>query len=197
MIAYGFVFIHPFEDGNGRSHRFLIHNVLARRSFTPPGVIFPVSAVMLKDRVGYDRSLEAFSAEVRPPLVDYRLDDHGRLTVRNGTAPLYRFMDLTAQVESLFDFVRVTIDRDLIGEIHFIRRYDVAKRGIRAVADVPDRLVDLFIRCCLQNRGRISKRKRETTFVKLTDAEVERMEGIVRAAQDWTPSADDGEDDQF
>jgi Fic family protein len=48
-IAFGFVYMHPFEDGNGRIHRFLIHNILARRGFTPPGVIFPVSAAMLQD----------------------------------------------------------------------------------------------------------------------------------------------------
>jgi Fic family protein len=27
-IAFGFVFIHPFEDGNGRIHRYIIHHLL-------------------------------------------------------------------------------------------------------------------------------------------------------------------------
>jgi Fic family protein len=27
--AFGFVYIHPLQDGNGRLHRCLIHNVLA------------------------------------------------------------------------------------------------------------------------------------------------------------------------
>ena len=45
--AFGFVYIHPFEDGNGRVHRCLIHHVLAERQFTPPGMVFPVSSVML------------------------------------------------------------------------------------------------------------------------------------------------------
>src|SRR6185437_5767175 len=39
--AFGFVYIHPFEDGNGRVHRCLIHHVLAERQFTPPGMVFP------------------------------------------------------------------------------------------------------------------------------------------------------------
>lgn len=53
IIAYGFVFMHPFEDGNGRIHRFLIHNILSRRGFTPSGIMFPVSAAMLKQREVY------------------------------------------------------------------------------------------------------------------------------------------------
>ena len=85
--AYGFVFLHPFEDGNGRIHRFLIHNILARRRFTPEGVMFPVSAAMRKNLTKYDASLEAFSKSLMP-LVEYTLDEarpndglqrHGRL----------------------------------------------------------------------------------------------------------------------
>ncbi len=37
-IAFGFVYIHPFEDGNGRLHRWLIHHVLATAGYNPPGV---------------------------------------------------------------------------------------------------------------------------------------------------------------
>jgi Fic family protein len=35
IIAFGFVFIHPFEDGNGRIHRYLIHHLLSVMKFTP------------------------------------------------------------------------------------------------------------------------------------------------------------------
>ncbi|MFT7305309.1 MAG: Fic family protein [Candidatus Azotimanducaceae bacterium] len=37
VIAFGFVFIHPFEDGNGRLHRYLLHHVLADTGFVPRG----------------------------------------------------------------------------------------------------------------------------------------------------------------
>ncbi|MFD2235719.1 Fic family protein [Phaeospirillum tilakii] len=50
MIAFGVVFVHPFEDGNGRIHRYLIHHALAERGYTPPGIVFPVSSVIL-DRI--------------------------------------------------------------------------------------------------------------------------------------------------
>ena len=33
-IAFGFVFIHPFSDGNGRIHRHLIHHILAKLNLT-------------------------------------------------------------------------------------------------------------------------------------------------------------------
>jgi hypothetical protein len=179
VIAYGFVFMHPFEDGNGRIHRFLIHNILARLGFAPQGMMFPVSAVMLKRMEAYNASLEAFSRPLMPN-VDYALDDHGRMSVHNDTADFYRYIDFTPQVEALFDFIRETIDVELVEELRFLTNYDATKRAIQQVVDMPDRLIDLFIRCCLQNHGKLSKRKREEFFPALAEEEVVAMERSVQ-----------------
>ena len=104
IVAYGFVYIHPFDDGNGRIHRFLIHNILARRKFSPSGIMFPVSAVMLKMKERYNASLEAFSKPLME-LIVYSMDVQGGMTVTNETRDHYRFMDLTIQVQFLFEFI--------------------------------------------------------------------------------------------
>ena len=179
-IGYGFVFLHPFEDGNGRIHRFLIHNILARRGFTPADVMAPVSATMLKNPGDYDASLEAFAAPLMP-LVEYTLDADGRLTVHNDTAIWYRYPDLTAQAEALFRFIDRTIDTELAEELTFLTRYDAAKRAIQAIVDMPDRRIDLFIRFCGQNNGRLSARKRASHFGRLSDEEIASMEHAVQS----------------
>ena len=179
-VAYGFVFLHPFEDGNGRIHRFLIHNILARRGFTPAGVMAPVSATMLKNPADYGASLEAFADRLMP-LVEYTLDADGRLTVHNDTAVWYRYIDMTAQAEALFRFVDRTIDTELAGELAFLTRYDAARKAIQEIVDMPDRQVDLFIRFCSQNDGRLSVRKRASHFSLLSDEEVASMERAVQS----------------
>lgn len=180
IIAYGFVFLHPFEDGNGRIHRFLIHNVLARRRFTPDGLMFPVSAVMLKHLADYDASLEAFSRSLLP-LVDWRLNTDGEMTVHNETALWYRYIDLTPQAEALFGFVDLTVRTELADELAFLAHYDQTKAEIQGIIDMPDRLIDLFIKCCRQNHGRLSERKQASYFAFLSDQEVEQLEHAVRS----------------
>lgn len=44
---------------------------------------------------------------------------------------------------------------------------------------MPDKEIDLLIRCIRQNQGTLSKRKRETWFHMLNDAEIERIEKII------------------
>jgi hypothetical protein len=180
-VAYGFVFLHPFEDGNGRIHRFLIHNILARRGFTPEGVMFPVSAAMLRSSADYDASLEALSRPLMP-LVDYVLDEEGRMTVQNDTAAWYRYIDMTPQAEALFAFIEKTIHTELVEELAFLANYDRTKAAIQAIVDMPDRKIDLFIRFCVQNNGRLSGRKRAGHFDVLTEDEIARMEQAVRTA---------------
>jgi len=173
-ISYGFVFLHPFENGNGRIHRFLIHNVLSRRGFTPSGV-------MVKRPAEYDASLEAFSRPLMP-WVDYALDENGRMTVHNDTAVWYRYPDVTVQAEALFGFIERTIDTELVEELDFLLSYDRAKAAMRTIVDMPDRQVDLFIRFCRQHGGRLSARKHARLFRLLSDDEVHRMEQAVRSA---------------
>ena len=66
-ISFGFVFIHPFVDGNGRLHRYIMHHILAKKKFTQQGVIFPVSASILEHIDDYKTVLESYSL----PLLDY------------------------------------------------------------------------------------------------------------------------------
>jgi hypothetical protein len=188
-IAYGFVFLHPFEDGNGRIHRFLIHNILARRGFTPEGIMFPISASMLKNPADYDASLEEFSRQLMP-LVEYSLDEDGHMTVHNDTAIWYRYIDMTPQAEALFRFIDKTIDTELASELAFLANYDKTKKAIQEIVDMPDRQIDLFIRFCLQNNGRLSSRKRASYFDYLSDEEIANMEQSVQSAYGNATSRD-------
>ena len=179
--AFGFVYVHPFEDGNGRLHRCLIHHVLADRRFTPPGFVFPVSSVM-QDRIDdYRKALRAHSG----PLMDFiqwRPMPKRNIEVLNDTGDLYRYYDCTGVAEFLFACVARTVDEDLPREIAYLQSYDDARRRIMDRVDMPDRLADDLILFIRQNKGRLSGKRRRKEFVKLTDPEVSDIEAIVREA---------------
>ncbi len=176
-LAFGFVYIHPFEDGNGRLHRYLIHHVLAERGFNPPGLVFPVSSVILDRINAYRTVLESYSRRLLP-LVRWQSTDRGNVAVLNDTADFYRYFDATPHAEFLFECVARTIDVDLPAETAFLRIYDAFKIEVQQMIDMPDRLLDLLFRFLRQNEGRLSKRARDKEFSALSDAEAARIETI-------------------
>ena len=141
--------------------------------------MFPVSATMLKNQILYDHSLEVFS-NLLMRLIEYDLDDDGRMTVSGETGRLYRYIDMTVQTEALYDFIMLTIEHELVEELDFLAGYDKTKKAIQEIVDMPDRLIDLFIKICLQNNGRLSAKKRESHFNFLSDDELAQMVDAVK-----------------
>src|SRR6185312_2882931 len=127
--AFGFVYVHPFQDGNGRVHRCLIHHVLAERKFTPPGMVFPVSSVMLDRIDDYRTALQAHSGPLMP-FIEWRSTPERNVEVLNDTADLYRYFDCTEAAEFLYACVMRTVEQDLPREIDYLRRHDEAIRRI-------------------------------------------------------------------
>ncbi len=147
----------------------------------PRGLMFPVSAVMLKNPADYNASLESFSRPLLQ-LIDYRLDEIGQMTVENDTACWYQYMDMTSQAEALYEFVAQTIEKELVEELSFLARYDNTRKAIQDIIDMPDRLIDLFIQLCIQNSGSLSAKKRSVHFDFVTDEELSAME---QAVEQW------------
>ncbi len=71
---------------------------------------------------------------------------------------------------------------ELASELAFLAKYDETKKALQEIVDMPDRRIDLFIRFCLQNNGRLSARKRTSYFDFLSDEEITRMEQAVQSA---------------
>jgi Fic family protein len=155
VLSFGFVYIHPFIDGNGRIHRYLIHHVLARRGFNPAGIVFPVSAAILARIDEYRSALEDYSRRLLP-VIDWEPTADGNVKVLNETADFYRFFDATPHAEFLYTCVKQTIEEDLPRETEFLERYDQFRARIEAIVDMPDGTIDLLFRFLHQNAGHLS-----------------------------------------
>lgn len=179
--AFGFIYVHPFQDGNGRVHRCIIHHVLAERNFTPPGMVFPLSAVMLDRIDNYRKTLQDHTAPMMP-FIEWQTTPDGNVRVLNDTQDLYSYFDCTEAAEFLYDCVRRTVSHDLPREIDYLQRHDEAIRNILAKVEMPNNLAENLVLMIHQNNGVLAKRRRQKEFAALTDQEVSALETIVRDA---------------
>lgn len=175
IIAFGFVFIHPFEDGNGRLHRFLIHHILSKKQFSKQGMVFPVSASILDHIVDYRKVLEAYSLPLLD-FIDWRETKDHNVEVLNDTKDYYAYFDATRQAEFMYDCVKDTIENIIPREVNYLISYDQFKNFLEDEFEMPDKLVALLVRILEQNGGALSNRARENEFEKLTEEEIIKIE---------------------
>jgi Fic family protein len=174
-IAFGFVFIHPFVDGNGRIHRYLMHHILSKMQFAQQGIIFPVSASILNHIDDYRTVLESYSHSVLD-FIEWEKTKSNNVEVLNDTIDFYRYFDATKQAEFLYDCVNDTIENVIPQEVDYLQKYDEMKSYLDDVFQMPDKTVALLIRFLDQNNGKLSKRALEKEFSVLTEEEVKEIE---------------------
>ena len=175
IIAFGFVFIHPFVDGNGRLHRYIIHHILAKMQYSEQGMIFPVSASILSHINDYKKTLESYSHPVLDKIV-WKPTLDKNIEILNNTIDYYRYFDATDQAEFLYDCVQDTVVNIIPAEVNYLRKYDEFKSYIDEKYEMPDDMVALLVGFLEQGAGKLSKRAINKEFVALKETEIKDIE---------------------
>ena len=174
-IAFGFVFIHPFVDGNGRLHRYIIHHILSQTGYTEQGIIFPISASILTHIKDYAKSLESYSHPILN-FIDWKPSENNNVEILNDTIDYYRYFDATRQAEFLFYCVNDTLVHIIPNEVEYLKKYDAFKQFLDHRFEMPDNMTSLIVGFLEQGNGTLSVRSRKKEFSALTQKEVEEIE---------------------
>jgi hypothetical protein len=174
-VSFGFVYLRPMIDGNGRISRFLINDMLRRDGAVPSPYIVPISAILARPDLrplSYDGVLEIFS---RPLVRTYRdqwsfgPEEHGADAVifnfhfkgYQDALHAWRYPDLTRHVSFLADALELTIDQEMRSEAQYLQRHRAARASLKGIIDGPDHVLDRIIRSVRESGGRISRKLRK------------------------------------
>jgi hypothetical protein len=171
VAAFGFVYIHPLADGNGRVHRFLVNDVLRRDGVIPDPVILPISAVITDDageRRGYDRVLDQVSRPLMQAVREHVVFEPRQTTYPDGVVsnfsfhgadqarPLWRYPDLGPHTVFLANIIGRTLTEQMREESRYLRSHARARAMLKEVVEMPDQQADRVLRSIEQNRGELS-----------------------------------------
>jgi hypothetical protein len=161
LISFGFVFIHPFMDGNGRLSRFLFHQVLCQQGALENGLLLPVSIVLRQKETDYLNVLQEFSEPTRQ-YWDVTFVDENQFTFDfKGHDALYRYWEGTSCVEFMAQATELAIEQHLKDETLFLTRYDEIYRRINQSFDLSSIDLSRLVMFCLNQNGRISANRRK------------------------------------
>lgn len=171
VLAFGFVYIHPLADGNGRVHRLLINDALRRDGAIKEPMILPVSALITRDageQRGYARILDRVSRPLMnalagtyqfataptsyPDGIRSNLEFDGDYIAK----PVWRYPDLTEHVAYLANVLRRTITEHMREESRHLQQHAQARAAIKEIIEMPNMQIDRMIRSVEVNRGKLS-----------------------------------------
>lgn len=210
VVSFGFVYIHPMADGNGRISRFLVNDVLRRDGAVPAPFILPISAAITntsRARAGYDHALEALS---RPLLDAYReryafgpqvrhedgIVSNFHFDAYDEAMHVWKYPDFTTHVEYMGQLVRMTIEDEMKREALYLRSLDRARAGVKNWLEGPNTDIDRIISSVAQGNAWTVSNKLAEEFPALADADVAR--NVVMAIREtFDAGAPDGADEQL
>lgn len=171
IAAFGFVYIHPLADGNGRVHRFLVNDVLRRDGVVQAPMILPVSSLIASDgaeRRAYEQILDTISRPLMRALTDRYHFAQTPIEYPDGIASnfvfdgaetarhVWRYLDLSQHVAYLADVVQRTVRQDMLEESRYLRSHAQARASIKEIVEMPDVQIDRLIRSIEVNKGALT-----------------------------------------
>ena len=183
LSSFGFVFAHPFMDGNGRLSRFLFHKVVCSSGKLPDGLVLPISIAMKRNEAQYLVALESFSKPARAQWKVLYVDDQSVDAQFNGDIDIYRYWDATHCVTFGLQMAQQALDRDLKQESDFLQRFDIVYKAVNESIDMNNNDLVVVVRYCLQNDGLLSNNRRKQLISKGHSVElIDKIQDIIRTS---------------
>lgn len=173
VLAFGFVYIHPLADGNGRVHRFLFNDVLRRDGVLPENIILPISGVISESSYEQQRYFSLLD-EVSKPLMK-SLNGKYHFNTQNKTyadgirsnlvfddeksaEPIWSYPHLTKHVVYLSSLIAQVVNHDMREESLYLLKHEKAREAVKEIIEMPNDYADRIIRSARQNKGKLTNK---------------------------------------
>lgn len=182
IISFGFVFLHPFMDGNGCLSRFLVHQALCQSGALPNGLLLPVSVAMKQEEQRYLETLQKFSKPIRSFWDVCWIDFNNQSFEFKGHSALYRFWDANPGVTFLVEMAKRALDIELREETLFLERFDHIFKTVNDRFDLRGSDLSQLIIMCLTQNGTVSKNRRKQFQYKVPEPVFDYLEFLAQEA---------------
>ncbi|MEZ5660906.1 MAG: Fic family protein [Burkholderiaceae bacterium] len=184
LVSFGFVFVHPFMDGNGRLSRLLAHHSLSLQGALPAvngsPAILPLSVAMKRNEADYLAALEAFSKHARALWDVTYVSDNEFLFDFRSSELAYAHWDGSTAAAFVTRCAEQALEHSVVEETAYLQAYDRAYDRIDREFDLPNRTINLLIQWIRQNDYRLPERRRNAReLASLRPQQLERIEEIV------------------